>query len=239
MIPKRIFYVWFGGEKTPLANVCIENWRDKLKDFEIIEVNENSPYFDFQQAYNNCPWFKTVYDRKMWAYVSDYARAKVLYDHGGVYLDTDMTIYKDITSFLSDNLFLGYEQSDIVSAGIIGAEKHHPLLKDLLDFYENEIFKSPLYVITHIISYLIQKNKYTDIKIYPQKYFYPFYGNEIFTHDCITEETYAVHWWVSNWRNEKQIFFLERKHQMPPEEIDKQYERHQRLKNILLKHGTT
>jgi mannosyltransferase OCH1-like enzyme len=29
---------------------------------------------------------------KKWAFVSDYARAKVLYEEGGFYLDTDMEL---------------------------------------------------------------------------------------------------------------------------------------------------
>ena len=104
-IPPRIFYIWLGGEKTPIVNICLENWRDKIKDFEIIEVNENSKYFDFAKEYETCLWFKSVYDKKMWAYVSDYMRIKVLYDYGGVYLDTDMTIYRDLYPLLDNNLF--------------------------------------------------------------------------------------------------------------------------------------
>ena len=235
LLPKHVFYVWLGGKKTPLANVCIENWRDKLKDFDIICVDEKSPYFDFQKAYQECRWFKTIYDRKMWAYVADYIRAKVLYDHGGIYLDTDMTIYKDLTPLLSNHVFLGWEQPDIVSAGLIGAQKHHPLFKDLLDFYHHEIFQSPLYVITHIITYLLKKNDYKDVKIYPQRYFYPFYGNEVFTPECITDDTYAVHWWSSSWREEAQRFFLDNKHKVPVEEIDGLFQRQKRLKQIIEK----
>ena len=94
MIPKRVFYVWGAGEqKSRLANVCIENWRMMLPAYEIIEVGENSKdWFDFAREYQECLWFRTVYDLKMWAYVADYIRFKVLYDHGGVYLDTDVTI---------------------------------------------------------------------------------------------------------------------------------------------------
>ena len=236
LLPKRIFYVWFGGKKTPLANICIENWRDKLKDFEIICVDENSPYFDFQKAYNECRWFKAVYDKKMWAYVADYVRAKVLYEHGGIYLDTDMTIYKDLTPLLNNKVFLGLEQDDIVSAGIIGAQKGHPLFKDLIHFYEYQIFESPLFVITHILTNLLKTTSYEGVKLYPKEYFYPFYGNEIFTPDCLTKNTYAVHWWNSSWRQPEQEFFLQNKHKIPMEEMENAFLRHQRVLNIMKKH---
>ena len=43
----------------------------------------------------------------MWAYVADYMRVKTLYEHGGIYLDTDVTIYKDFEPLLKDNMFAG------------------------------------------------------------------------------------------------------------------------------------
>lgn len=232
-IPQKIFYVWLGGKKTSLVNICIENWHDKLKDFEIIEVNESSHYFDFEKAYNTCLWFKTVYDRKLWAYVADYIRCKILYDQGGVYLDTDITINRDITPLLKNKFFIGLEKPHIISAGIIGSEKNHPLLKRMLDFYQYEIFNSPLYVITHIITEEIANNNSDNITIYPEEYFYPYYGDEEFTHACITPSTYAIHWWNSSWRTEEQIFFLENKHKIKLEDMKEAFKRHRRLKMIL------
>ena len=232
-IPKRIFYVWLGDKKTPLANICVENWRDKLKDFEIIEINENSQYFDFQKAYNTCLWFQTVYDRKLWAYVADYIRCKVLYENGGVYLDTDMTINKDITPLLKNKFFIAREKPHIVSAGLFGSIKHHPLLAKMIEFYEKDIFNSPLYVITHIITKLLVNNNFDDVVVYPEEYFYPFYGDEEFSHSCITPNTYAIHWWNSSWRTEEQEFFLKNKHKIKIEDMKNAFERHLRLKKIL------
>ena len=50
MIPRRIFYVWgFGEAKSKLANICLENWRLQLPDYEIIEINEQTQeWFDFE-----------------------------------------------------------------------------------------------------------------------------------------------------------------------------------------------
>ena len=92
MIPKRIFYVWGANEPKGKAELmCLFSWFQNLKDFEIIEINDNSTeYFNFQEELKNNKWFKTVYDRKMWAYVADYIRIKTLYDNGGVYFDTDV-----------------------------------------------------------------------------------------------------------------------------------------------------
>lgn len=232
-IPKRIFYVWFGGKKTPLANVCIENWKEKLKGFEIIEINENSEYFDFQKEYNSCKWFKTVYDKKLWAFVSDYIRCKVLYDYGGIYLDTDVTIYKDLTPLLKHGFFLGLEAPSVVGTALIGSRKHHPLLAEMIDFYHNKIFQSPLYVINHILSQLLSNSTYEDLALYPIEFFFPFYGIGEFTPSCITPNTYTVHWWASSWIKEEITFFLENKHKIDLEKIDDAYKRFCRIKNII------
>ena len=82
-------------------------------------------WFDFQQELENCKWLREVYERKMWAYVSDYVRCKVLYEHGGVYLDTDVTLEKDLTPLLEEH----YE--DIMSGSFRKSlMKHSPYAKE-------------------------------------------------------------------------------------------------------------
>lgn len=211
MIPKKIFYIWFGSNKPQSVQNCIDNWKDKLLDFELIEVNEASPYFDFKSEYKNCQWLRTVYDRKMWAFVSDYVRVKVLYDYGGVYLDTDITIEKDLTPLLNNEFFIGEESPGIIGVCVFGTIKKHPFLKDVLDFYQNEIFQSPLYTIPTIFTSIYSKNKYDDVCFYEPKYFYPFpYGTEFSPH-CITSNTYCIHWWNASWLSDENLFFLENK----------------------------
>ena len=115
MIPKRIFYVW--GVNDPKKRdvlACMQSWRQNCPDYEIIEINEKSKkYFDFQKELTNNKWFKTVYERKMWAYVADYVRIKTLYENGGIYLDTDVTVIKKFDKFLNDPAFVGMQRNNI------------------------------------------------------------------------------------------------------------------------------
>ena len=92
MIPKKIHYIWVGGKEKP-KNVerCIKTWKRVFKDFEIIEWNEEN--FDI----NSCSYTKCAYEAKKWAFVSDYIRLYALNTIGGVYLDTDVLLVKDIT----------------------------------------------------------------------------------------------------------------------------------------------
>ena len=99
MIPKKIHYCWFGkGEKGSLIEECISSWKKILPEYEIKEWNEEN--FDVTAH----PYTKKAYKAKKWAFVSDYARLKVLEEEGGVYLDTDMLLLKDIKPLLTHQL---------------------------------------------------------------------------------------------------------------------------------------
>lgn len=40
-----------------------------------------------------------AYQEKKWAFVSDYCRIDVLYQYGGIYLDTDVEVLKVLTIY--------------------------------------------------------------------------------------------------------------------------------------------
>lgn len=37
---------------------------------------------------------KQAYEAKKWAFVTDYMRLDIIYEHGGIYLDTDVELIK-------------------------------------------------------------------------------------------------------------------------------------------------
>jgi mannosyltransferase OCH1-like enzyme len=219
LIPKKIHYVWIGGPKGNIENICINSWREKLPEYEIIEWNEKN--FDIEKEIKGNKFLEECYSRKLWAFISDFMRIKVLYEHGGIYMDTDMQILKDITPLLENNKFVcGYEDDgNYINGAIIAVEKGHIFLKDLLDFYDNGILKSDLYTIPKVITHLLEKNykkideeNYEEgIRVYNKQYFYPFGFNEDFTSECITNNTHGIHWWGKSWAK-KRDYFLESKH---------------------------
>ncbi|EGT2198155.1 TPA: glycosyltransferase [Clostridioides difficile] len=219
MIPKKIHYVWFGGPKGNIENICINSWKEKLPEYEIVEWNEKN--FDIEKEIKGNKFLEECYKRKLWAFISDYTRIKVLYEQGGVYMDTDMQILKDITPLLENNrLICGYEDDrEYINGAIIGVEKGHPFLKDLLEYYEKEVLTSSLFTIPKIMTHLMEKNykkidpnNYEEgIRVYDKEYFYPFGFKEDFTPECITENTFGIHWWGKSWAK-KRNYFLESKH---------------------------
>lgn len=137
MIPKVIHYVWLGrGEKNERVKHCIESWRKYLPDYEIKEWNEDN--FDVL-GYND--FCKEAYENKKWAFASDVVRLYALYKEGGIYMDTDVEVYKPLDEFLNKEGFTGFECVHYPATATMGCEKGNPVIKMMLDYYNCIDFK--------------------------------------------------------------------------------------------------
>lgn len=136
-IPKIIHYCWFGYNPKPeLFNKCFDSWKSKCPDYEIIEWNEEN--FDIA----SCPLYvRQAYENKKWAFVTDYVRLKVVYDHGGIYLDTDVELKKSLNKFLKYDAYFGFEDGAYINTGLgFGSVKGHFLLAEIMKDYESISF---------------------------------------------------------------------------------------------------
>ena len=134
-IPKIIHYCWFGnGEKSELIQKCMDSWKKYAPDFEIMEWNESNCDIHTNR------YVEEAYEKKQYAFVSDYFRLKALYDHGGVYMDTDMELHQPLESFLYAKSFFAFETPLFIHSGILGAEKNCGLIGELRRSYEEDTF---------------------------------------------------------------------------------------------------
>ena len=199
MIPKIIHYCWFGKtQKSDLMEHCIESWKKHCPDYKIIEWNENN--FDVETH----PFTTFTHAEKKWAFVSDYVRFKVLYEHGGIYLDTDMLLLKRLDKLLANKFFTAYENDLFLSCGAIGSEKENILIKKCLEHYDlhkNTLTPVPK-ILTHCYS-LLSANEKKEITLYPTEFFYPFDQYQIKKFNGINAPTisYGVHLWNYSWGN--------------------------------------
>lgn len=94
-------------------------------DYRIKLWNETN--FDVNQH----PFIKSAYEAKAWAFVSDYARLKIIYDEGGIYLDTDVELLKSLDSLLNNPSYVGIQQvGNVINTGLgFGAEKENCAIK--------------------------------------------------------------------------------------------------------------
>lgn len=136
MIPKILHYCWFGGNAMPDSiKSLINTWRRYCPDYEIIEWNENN--FDVNQN----AYCKEAYEAKKWAFVSDYARLKILKEFGGFYLDTDVEIVKPLDPLIKYNAVSGFESSHSIPTGIMAAVPNNEWITFLLKDYDHRFFK--------------------------------------------------------------------------------------------------
>ncbi|MBQ7544534.1 MAG: hypothetical protein IJT02_06275 [Synergistaceae bacterium] len=137
MIPKVIHYCWFGGKPLPeLAQKCLASWEKFCPDYEIVRWDESN--FNV----NCCDYVREAYEAKKWAFVSDYARLKVLVDNGGVYMDTDVEVIKPLDEFLVHEAFSGFESEKAIPTGIMACEKGFaPFAEMLADYHTRHFYR--------------------------------------------------------------------------------------------------
>lgn len=205
-IPKIIHFCWFGGKEKPSkVQKCIESWHKYLSDYEFMEWNESN----FNT--NSNKYVKQAYEEKKFAYVSDYVRINALYEYGGIYMDTDVMVYKSFNDLLNNQCILGFEEENYVATSFIACMPKHELIKEFIDKYENASFYNSdksldlttnVERLTEILEKkgLVRNNKLQrveDIIIYPQEYFSPYdYGNFIRKN---TKNTYCEHLFLVSW----------------------------------------
>ena len=137
VIPKIIHYCWFGGgEKSELIQKCMDSWKKYAPDFAIIEWNESNCDIHANR------YVEEAYEKKQYAFVSDYFRLKALYDFGGVYMDTDTELHRMLEDFLYEKAFFAFETPLFIHAGILGAVKNFALINELRQSYEYDSLRA-------------------------------------------------------------------------------------------------
>lgn len=148
MIPKIIHYTWFSNEPFPeMVKVCMDTWRQFLPDYEFRLWDMAST----EQI--DSVFLKEALREKKWAFAADVVRLYAVYNYGGIYLDTDVMIYKSFDSLLDQHAFIGRENSvhiegrkteSYLTSHCFGAEKEHPYIGRCFHYYDNRHFVTSL-----------------------------------------------------------------------------------------------
>ena len=133
---KLLHYCWLGPNDLPNKEAtCIETWKEVLPDYQLKLWNEQS----FDLVSNS--FAAQAYTNSAYAFASDYARTRALYDHGGLYLDTDVEILEGFREIANINkCFLGFETRSKIGTAVMCFTPQHPVIKEFLDFYERNDF---------------------------------------------------------------------------------------------------
>lgn len=215
MIPKIIHYCWFGGKPIPSEYMqYIESWKKFLPNYEIRRWDESN--YDVHCI----PFSSEAYNVGKYAYVSDYARLRILYEHGGIYFDTDVEVIKPLDDIIENGPFMGFEKSSTtnccemlnVNVGLgFSVEPGNSIIREVLDFYENHHYIYPdghmeQITIVKIVTEVLKRHGLHDsdiptnidgITVYPWDYFCPYepLSNKL----VITQNTRTIHHFSASW----------------------------------------
>ncbi len=212
LIPKKIHYCWFGENRpSPLLQKCIDSWKEYCPDYEIIEWNEKN--YDV----NKHIFTKEAYGNHKYGFVSDLARFDILYEQGGVYLDTDVMLIKSMDMLLHEEGFIGVEKwGNINSGGGCGFIPKHPIVKEIIEYRDeypfiledgslntetNGIYETKIF----LDKGFKPNNKYQiigNVSIYPSFVMHPYdYVSEILNE---RESTISIHLFNGGWLEKKE-----------------------------------
>lgn len=205
-IPKKIHYCWFGKKTIPEKNrKWMESWKRFCPDYEIIEWNENN-YDVGKNAF-----MTDAYKAEKWAYVPDYARLDIVYQYGGIYLDTDVELIRPLDDLLYQNAFAGVDRTLRLSLGLgFGAAPKSDAFKDMMNIYTNSRFDETQMIPAPraMENYFRTKGFIQDgnfqiiengMTVYPEKVL----SGKDYATGIIepTEHTYAIHHYDGSWND--------------------------------------
>lgn len=134
-IPAQIHYCWLGGVLPDWVKYYIESWKKFCPDYKIILWNEDN--YDIYKI----PYIAEAAAQKRWAFVSDYARLDVIYQYGGIYLDTDVELIKSLDDLRKYEAYVGYGSQKTINTGLgFGAVAGHPMIGRMLHEYDEVHF---------------------------------------------------------------------------------------------------
>lgn len=206
-VPRVIHYCWFGGNSLPdSARSALATWRNTAPSFRVKRWDETNFNVD------SCSFVKKAYEAEKWAYVSDYARLRILYENGGVYMDVGSTLIKDIAPLLMYSPFSAIENGKkTANTGlIVSCGAFNPVVAEVLASYEDLEFKNDYsFLYTHTANLMFTRvlEKYGFVcedriqrvagwTLFPCEYFDPPLKRGGYR---ITQNTYSTHLSTSSW----------------------------------------
>lgn len=207
LIPKTIHYCWFGGgELSELYKRCIDSWKHYCPDYRLQKWDETNCDI------NETVFTKQAYEAGKMGFVPDYFRLKIIYEHGGIYLDTDVEVLRNLDDLLYNHAFCGLQRPGEVGLGLgFGACAGNKLLYRLMRRYIRMPFiredgkidqtASCIYQTADLMEEGMQYGnkiqKLHEMTIYPTEVLSPM---NCITEEChISDNSYMTHYYDGSW----------------------------------------
>lgn len=200
VIPKIFHHIWVGPKQIPNRSV----------EF-IKHIQELHPEYEFRLWTNedltpeNFSNLEYINKAEKYAQKADIMRYEILYNYGGIYLDTDFELFKNITPLLTHDLLICNEDWNIdsyMSIGFIASSKGNENLKNCIDNIKNCSLNGGA-VNVETGPWYFRKNITIDdsVRVLPTHTFYPIhycYRNNPIP-ESFSDEIYGMHHWDHSW----------------------------------------
>jgi mannosyltransferase OCH1-like enzyme len=188
----------------------MESWQKNCSDYEIIRWDESN--YDISKN----RYMREAYETKQWGFVPDYARLDIIYNEGGIYLDTDVELLCSLDRVLNDDMFVGFACNFQINLGSgFGALKHHSFIRELRDYYDNipfrlengELNKKTCYEYQHPVfkrhGFLLENSfqEKDGVVLYPSEVFSPEMSGLTKNY---TANTISIHHYEYSWASENE-----------------------------------
>jgi mannosyltransferase OCH1-like enzyme len=214
MLPKKIHFVWFGGGAlSKKASKCVASWKRFCPDYEIVQWDEKT--FSVSDA----PLYvRQAYEAKKFAFVSDYVRLFAIVSQGGIYMDTDVELFKPLDPLLTYDAFCGFESKKYVATCMLACNKGNEFFNSFLNYYSVQPFLKPdgsfdQTTNVSVLSNLLEaeglkrngtRQTVSGVEVFPSEYFCAL---EFGTGRILkTANTYAIHRFDMSWLPKRKKF---------------------------------
>ena len=212
MIPKLIHLCWFSTDPYPVEiKVCLDSWKRVIPDYEV-------KVWGYKEAKAiGCSYIDEALESRQWAFAADAVRFYAVFKYGGIYMDSDIYLYKRFDEFMKDGVFTTFmteegETKTGLQAAFFMASPGDDYCKRVWEYYQTHHFRNEDGSLNKTISPIIMErvamvcnfdmnNRNTQLleklHVYPTAYLVP---RKKYPH---TDKTFAEHRIYGSWRKRK------------------------------------
>lgn len=139
MVPKIIHLTWFSNDPYPVEiKRCLDTWKRVLPDYEI-------RLWDMAAARAiGIPFIDEALDARRWAFASDVVRFYAVWKEGGVYMDSDIYLFRRFDEFIPEEGFATFHEkiypeheNFYPQAAFFMGSAGNEFCKEMVDYYRS------------------------------------------------------------------------------------------------------
>lgn len=134
------------------------------------------------------------------AQLAGLVRLEALLDHGGIYLDSDVELFRKLTSLTPLKAFAAWEDRNVIPDAVLGAEPRHHVIRQALEIALDRVDEGPWASGPGATTAAFRGAD--DVLVLPPASFYPYHYSELARASERWQDDpwcFGVHRWAGSW----------------------------------------